>query len=101
MALVRLEGLGKLKEKFIHLIKSRNRDLLGCSIIPQSLRYRFLLRSHGSAVGIATGYELNDMSQSSSPGSINNCLSSTLSKLVVGLTQPSIQWVSVESLPKE
>jgi hypothetical protein len=37
-AIVRLEGLGKLKE-FIHLIWSRTRDLPACSIVP-SLRYR-------------------------------------------------------------
>jgi hypothetical protein len=34
-----LEGIGKLK-KFIHLIRSRTRDLPARSIIPQQLRYR-------------------------------------------------------------
>jgi hypothetical protein len=38
--LVRLEGLGKFKNKFIHLIGSRTRDLPACSIVPQQLSYR-------------------------------------------------------------
>jgi hypothetical protein len=37
---VRLEGLGKLKKKFIQLIVSRTRDLPACSIVTQLLRYR-------------------------------------------------------------
>jgi hypothetical protein len=34
-AIVRLEGLGQLKEKKIHLIGTRNRDFPACSIMPQ------------------------------------------------------------------
>jgi hypothetical protein len=37
--LVRLEGLGKLKEKNIHLIGFRNRNLPAFSIVSQQLRY--------------------------------------------------------------
>jgi hypothetical protein len=33
------KGLGKLKT-FIHLIRSRTRDLPACSVLPQPLRYR-------------------------------------------------------------
>jgi hypothetical protein len=36
---VRPEGLGKFK-KFFHLIGSRTRDLLACSIVSQPLHYR-------------------------------------------------------------
>jgi hypothetical protein len=39
--IMRLQGLGKLKE-FIHLIGTRNLDLSGCNIVPQ-LRYRVSL----------------------------------------------------------
>jgi hypothetical protein len=35
---VRPEGLGKLEN--IHLIETRSRDLLVCSIVSQPLRYR-------------------------------------------------------------
>jgi hypothetical protein len=38
-ALVRSEGLGKLKT-FIHLIGSRTLDLPACSVMLQPLRYR-------------------------------------------------------------
>jgi hypothetical protein len=37
---VRLKGLDKLKKKSIHLIGSRIHDVLACSIVLQSLRYR-------------------------------------------------------------
>jgi hypothetical protein len=33
-SLVWLEGLGKLKKKFIHLIDSGTHDLQSCSIVP-------------------------------------------------------------------
>jgi hypothetical protein len=44
-ALVRLEGLGKLK-KLIHLFESRNCDPPACSIVPQPLSYRIILIEH-------------------------------------------------------
>jgi hypothetical protein len=34
--MARLEELRKLKKKFIHLVRSRTRDLLVCGIVPQS-----------------------------------------------------------------
>jgi hypothetical protein len=37
---MRPEGLGKLRT-FTHLIGCRTRDLPACSIVPQSLLYRF------------------------------------------------------------
>jgi hypothetical protein len=41
-AIVRLEGLGKLKKKFNDLIGNRTRDLLACSIVHQSTTlYKF------------------------------------------------------------
>jgi hypothetical protein len=48
-------------------------------------------RIRDSAVGIATGYGLDD--RSSSPGRVKNLLFSTLFIPVLGSTQPPIQWV--------
>jgi hypothetical protein len=48
--------------------------------------------SGDSAVGIATGYGL-DEGRSSSPGKVKNFLFSTLSRPAVWPTQPPIQWV--------
>jgi hypothetical protein len=47
-----------------------------------------------TAVGIATGYGLDDGGgRSSSPGKAKNFLFSTASRPVLGPTQPPIQWV--------
>jgi hypothetical protein len=35
-AMVRLEGLGKLKQKFNYFIRTRTRDFLACSMAPQT-----------------------------------------------------------------
>jgi hypothetical protein len=39
MAIVRLEGLGKLEKK-IHLIGTRTRDIPACIMVPQLLEVR-------------------------------------------------------------
>jgi hypothetical protein len=53
-----------------------------------------LLRSWDSAVGIASGYGLDDQGdRSSSPGSVKNGLFSRSSRPAVRPTQPPIQWV--------
>jgi hypothetical protein len=52
-----------------------------------------LFRSWDSTVSIATGYRLDDRGRSSSPSRIKNILFSALSRLVLGPTQPPIQWV--------
>jgi hypothetical protein len=47
-----------------------------------------------SAVGIATGYGMNDRwGRSSSPGRVKNFLFSTSSRPALGSTQPPVQWV--------
>jgi hypothetical protein len=52
------------------------------------------------AVGIATGYRLNDRGgQSSSPGRVKNFLFSTASRPALGLTHPPIQWVPAALSP--
>jgi hypothetical protein len=47
--------------------------------------------SRDSAVGIATGYELDDRGLSLSPGRAKNFVFSTSSRLALGPTQPPIQ----------
>jgi hypothetical protein len=50
--------------------------------------------SRDSAIGIATGYGLNDEGyRSSNPSRVKNFLFSTSSRLTLGPTQPPIQWV--------
>jgi hypothetical protein len=50
--------------------------------------------SRGSAVGIATGYRLNDWGgSSSSPGKVKNFHFYILSRLPLGSAKPAIQWV--------
>jgi hypothetical protein len=51
-----------------------------------------IFKSRGSAVGIATGYGLDD-SRSSSPGKVKNFHFSISSKLALGHIQPPIQLV--------
>jgi hypothetical protein len=46
-----------------------------------------------SAVGIATGYGLDDRDKSSSRGRVKNFLFCTSSRPVLGSTQPPFQWV--------
>jgi hypothetical protein len=66
-----------------------------------SLRYNFnscigvLLRSsRDSAVGIATGYGLDDREgRGSSPGRVKNYYFSISSRPALGSTRPPIQWV--------
>jgi hypothetical protein len=61
-------------------------------IIPSS--YIILSRSRVSAVGIGTGYGLDDLGgRSSSPGKVKNYLFSTSSGSALGPTQPPIQCV--------
>jgi hypothetical protein len=57
--------------------------------------FRFsAILSRVSAVGIATGYELDGRGvRSSSPGREKNFLFSTSSRPALGSTQPPVQWV--------
>jgi hypothetical protein len=48
--LVQLEELVKLKEKSIHLIGSRTRELPACTIVPRPLRYLVPHNKHQSIV---------------------------------------------------
>jgi hypothetical protein len=51
-AIVRLEGLGKLKIKFNELIGKRNHQLPTCSIVPQHSTLLHLLYVHLCVMGI-------------------------------------------------
>jgi hypothetical protein len=53
------------------------------------------IESRGSAVGIATGYELDDRGgRSSSPGRVKICNISIPFRPALGPNQPPVQWVS-------
>jgi hypothetical protein len=55
---------------------------------------RCIVKSRDNAVGIETGYGMDDrVGRSSSPGRVKNFLSSTSSRPALGPTQPRIQWV--------
>jgi hypothetical protein len=57
------------------------------------MHYR-ICRSWDSAVGIVTGYALDDArGQGSNPSRVKNFLFFTSSRSALGSTQPPIQWV--------
>jgi hypothetical protein len=56
---MRPEGLVKLK-KFMHLISSRTRDLLACSVVNSSTLPHTQMRARGSVVVKALCFKLED-----------------------------------------
>jgi hypothetical protein len=63
-------------------------------LVGPHIKWRTYTRSRDSAVGIATGYGLDDRGvRSSSPGRVKYFIFSKSSRPALGPIQPSIQWV--------
>jgi hypothetical protein len=60
----------------------------------------FYSLSWDSAVGVATGYKLDDRGVGVQVPVVKNFLFSTSSRLALGPTQPPIQWVQVGFFPR-